>query len=39
MIYECTEPYTETLAEAIALILELSGLTQNGEYVYDVVKQ
>lgn len=33
MIYECTEPYTDTLAEATSLILELSGLTQNGEYV------
>lgn len=33
MIYPCTEPYTETLAEAISLILELYGLTQNGEYV------
>lgn len=33
MIYECTEPYTETLAEAISLVLEMSGLTQNGEYV------
>lgn len=32
MIYECTEPYTETLEEAIALVLEMSGLTQNGEY-------
>lgn len=32
MIHTCTEPYTETLEEAIALVLEMSGLTQNGEY-------
>lgn len=33
MIHTCTEPYTETLEEAIAVVLEMSGLTQNGEYV------
>lgn len=32
MIHTCTESYTETLEEAIALVLEMSGLTQNGEY-------
>lgn len=32
MIHICNEEYTETELEAIALILEFSGLTQNGEY-------